>query len=635
MGKKSKKQAYVVFQGRTTGIFRTWPECQAQVHGFKGQHQRGFDTLDAAERAWNEHLATMQKQASARTPTAPKPSTTHHPFRPQDGNPQSEPATLKRPLACIDLTNSDNENDPTTKRRQVDNGRGTMRRIDNDPDPDVVLTLEQRAVLDMALEGENIFLTGAAGCGKTFTLKKILATFRDKKISYEVVAPTGIAALPLGGKTTYSFLGWKPDSLRLSIEDLKFQAKDYVKNVVKSTQVLVMEEISMVENQFLERMNLQIQSIMESEKPFGGKQVIILGDFYQLPPVKPFQSCLHCGDLMRPKPVIKCRTCVGTKQFEDEDKWAFKAPVWSQLGLRMVCLRKIHRQKDARYQDILNKLRYGLHLTEDEWHDLEKPKKLPVEIYPVKLMSMTIQVAELNNFELERIQSPSRSWKSLDDYWRKYPKGDFEIDPPWAIDQPLKDHRLPVDLKLKIGAKVMLLVNLDPKRKLVNGTQGEVIDFEVPSKPEKGKPDPLRFKMNNKDSTDDLYLEPVVRFANGEVRKISPFESRTQFGTNQRPYLACRTQIPLMLAWALSIHKSQGMTLDYIEVSSQKIFQGGQTYVALSRGTSLEGLTVTGYDRNLIAADSTVVEFYENTKWEDFSQPPPQTEYDRQGNHRS
>lgn len=490
-----------------------------------------------------------------------------------------------------------------------------------------MLSAEQKAVVDMALKGENIFLTGAAGSGKTITLKAILRRFENQKIKYQVVAPTGIAALPLGGKTTYSFLGWKPDSLSKPISVLQKGAKSYVQKAVESLQVLIIEEISMLENQFLERMNLFLQVLKEKPLPFGGTQVIFLGDFHQLPPIKPFKYCLYCGRFMSKAAPYTCDICSTQNKgytFTDSDKWAFKAPVWQRLDLRMVYLQQIHRQKDGRFQDILNKIRHGIRLNHEEWHELETPKAIPHGVQPVKLMSRRDDVDGFNSRELRAIKSEPKEWESFDSYRML---GDYiSTYLPWKSEQPLKQNRLSEKLELKVGAKVILLVNLGDG--LVNGSQGEVIGFEevLPEQTDKDNrankrsiSDQEQFKyfqdQNARLSTNCLF-EPMIRFANGATRRITAVTSTTMYGTNEVRYLASRTQIPLTLAWALSIHKSQGMTLDYVEVSSKYIFERGQLYVALSRGTTLEGLIVTGTSREQLEVDSDVVEFYENNEWE-------------------
>lgn len=481
----------------------------------------------------------------------------------------------------------------------------------------------------MAMRRENMFLTGAGGSGKTVTLKEILDRFQTRSIRYQVVAPTGLAALPLGGKTIHSFMGWKPDTLRVPIERIMEGFSASVLKGIRRAQVLIVEEISMVENQILERMNLILKNVMANGAPFGGKQVIFLGDFYQLPPVKPFEFCLHCGGPMskikRGDYDFMCKEAKCPNRglaFREGGKWAFRAPVWKQLNLRHVQLQRIHRQKDKRFRDILTNIRYGTPLEPEDWEILERKKPPPpCGICPVRLMSRRDHVAEINRAELQAIKDPPKSWTALDFYSRIFPFPEGDFSEPWKMDLPLKNHRFPRNLVLKTGAKVVLLHNLDQKRGLVNGSQGIVVGFQKKDgverdgaiKPMEGesKPGPNASKQHW-----NIDAAPVVQFANGTIRPIFAVSLTATHGTKHKPYLATRVQVPLALAWALTIHKSQGMTLDYIEVSSRDIFETGQFYVALSRGTHLEGLTVTGFSRTQLPLDDDVVEFYRTTQWE-------------------
>lgn len=187
----------------------------------------------------------------------------------------------------------------------------------------------------------------------------------------------------------------------------------------------------------------------------------------------------------------------------------------------------------------------------------------------------------------------------------------------------LRDHRFLEDLTLKVGARVVLLYNLTPN--LVNGSQGVIIGFQPAQQADElERIDPsgnhpsfrkdcmVAYKQTNNE------MRPLVRFADGTTQLIPAIASASLRGGAQlhEQYVVCRTQIPLTLAWALSIHKSQGMTLEYVEVSSRDIFEPGQLYVALSRATDADGLRVTGFQRTLLPMDKDVLEFYTKTKWE-------------------
>ncbi len=176
----------------------------------------------------------------------------------------------------------------------------------------------------------------------------------------------------------------------------------------------------MVENQFLECLNLLFQNACDNKLPFGSKQIIFLGDFHQLPPVKPFEFCLRCGESVPDKPEVVCisKKCKGSEDrmtfIKESDKWAFQAPVWRELKLRHAKLEQIHRQKDTRFQDILNKIRNSKDLTDEEWKDLGRPKELPKHAFAVRLMSKLYRVKQFNEQQLGALKSQPKCWRALD-----------------------------------------------------------------------------------------------------------------------------------------------------------------------------------------------------------------------------
>ncbi|EPE28579.1 P-loop containing nucleoside triphosphate hydrolase [Glarea lozoyensis ATCC 20868] len=646
---KSSSRAYVVFVGRSTGVFSTWAECHEQVHKFSKNDYRKYATRESAEEAWRQSTVYLKTNASCADPI----KETQILLKPSPTN--------KRPFRNVaDFTGSEDGETPAEKICRTDSGRhlNDLILLETPPGPKqtpvescIILTPAQQSVVNLANERHNMFLTGAAGSGKTVTLKEIIKCLQDKPnpIDVSVVAPTGIAALPLGGKTTYSFAGWSPDSFKQPLEALLSKVTGNTKKRIKKVACLIVEEVSMVENQFLERLNMLFQHVLENDRPFGGKQVIFVGDFHQLPPVKLFERCLICGEPMNTSLVVfvrqyKCQTpdCASKGViFKNGDKWAFKAPVWDQLNLRHVKLEQIHRQKDGRFQTLLNKIRNGAELTQYEWEDLERKKTLPPHIFAIRLMSRKIQVDRFNDNELSKIQNTTMSWKAIDTVIKLHPRNKYDYFPYkdimneetrqqyWRIEnirieEKINEykrlvgdyHRSSSELYLKVGAKVVLLHNLDPSSGLVNGSQGEVVGF-------KGFQDALDVKKHGRIEIEAFerfrksnhFGRPIVHFARGNPVVIKQITLDSLQGPADDRYLLSRTQIPLALAWALSIHKSQGMTLDYAEVSSKDIFESGQLYVGLSRVTRLEGLTVTGFSRKQTEMDPEVLRFYRCTPW--------------------
>ncbi|EPE26994.1 P-loop containing nucleoside triphosphate hydrolase [Glarea lozoyensis ATCC 20868] len=642
--KRSTKAAYVVFIGRTRGVFTSWSECEAQIHGYPGNSQKGFESAAEARTAWKEFRRSTQwtpsltpleipdrlpaqdlltKNIDLFDPKEHQASSRKRNFEamntPSPLEPASEPARYKKSNQNATTREIAKPNkSPELKLEPSDPTYLQKGELANGEEPaSVKLTSEQQAVVDMALTGANIFLTGAAGSGKTVTLREMIRRLQKRYQSknnsdhpcVQVVAPTGIAALPLDGKTTFSFAGWNPDSLQQPMERLLANVRKSTREAVDRLRVLIIEEISMVENQFLERLNRLLQSILMSNAPFGGIQVILVGDFHQLPPVKPFENCIECGEMMVHDKVI--------------------APVWDKLKLRFVKLEQIHRQKDTGFQGVLNKIRNGQVLENSEWDELERTKELPPQAVATRLMSLVNDVTRFNNRELGRLNTQVRSWKAFDVSNKKRTEDADKFDPRCQMiaqkcqefkDALMKYHRLPTDLNLKVGAKVVLLSNLSPKSGLVNGSQGEVVGFaDTTTWTSKDDEGTYQRECADQFTTMNSFWRPVVRFANGQTKTIPHVvQSSTKISGEDRYHVA-RTQIPLTLAWALSIHKSQGMTLQYAEVSSRGLFETGQLYVGLSRVTSLEGLIVTGFSREKTVMDPDVIEFYEKTAWEDLS----------------
>ena len=217
-----------------------------------------------------------------------------------------------------------------------------------------VLCQEQQEVVDLIAAGYNVFYTGSAGCGKSTVLKAFTSVLRDKGKTVRIVAPTGKAALEINGVTIWNFAGLTPGHMKKSLEDL-IQAAAYGKFVskrFKSTDVLVIDEISMVENHMLARLNLLMKAARRDDRPFGGVQLVVTGDFCQLPPVRPFQHCMTCGREQVPKIGPKGETLYRCSQHgdcNDDDKWAFQSKTWEEcmfrhVNLSMYCLNPCLRQ---------------------------------------------------------------------------------------------------------------------------------------------------------------------------------------------------------------------------------------------------------------------------------------------------
>ncbi|SMQ54726.1 unnamed protein product [Zymoseptoria tritici ST99CH_3D7] len=517
-----------------------------------------------------------------------------------------------------------------------------------------VLCKEQQSVVDLIKAGHNVFYTGSAGCGKSTVLKSFVPMLRDMGKTVKIIAPTGRAALDINGMTTWTFAGWTPSHFKKPLEELKTNAHGkFVSKRFKDTDVLVIDEISMVENHMLARLDAILRHVRcynKEQKPFGGVQIIVTGDFCQLPPVKPFQYCMVCGfentqRIVNGKTIYRCRT---HGDQDDDNKWAFKSRVWEECKFHHVNLSQIHRQSDEVFIKILQKLRVGTPLsTADRTLLLDHPCDVT---NAVKLFPTREQVKRINDTEFNLLPTAKHCFTCLDHFDWNEQHGNLKFkgarDPSDDSIIALRDHKLDNYVELKTGMLVVLLVNLDIDAGLVNGSQGRVLGFEryLPSKLPKaivretsssrpvggskkkgasgrfsssqrggrdGSPEPrsttsmqgelrgehalLREKLIREfleRPCNKSKLWPLVEFDNGVKRTIFADCQVNELGDEQPYTLLARTQIPLIAAWAMTIHKSQGMTLNRVIVDLGSSFEEGQAYVALSRARSLEGLRV-------------------------------------------
>lgn len=491
------------------------------------------------------------------------------------------------------------------------------------------LNEEQRALVDLVTgpRRENVFFTGSAGTGKSTVLRAIVSRLKELGRNVEVVAPTGKAAFNVNGTTTWSYMGWTPDHHKFPIKQLMsigWKAKSVRKHVDR-TDVLIIDEISMIENHHLERMNHCIKRMRygrgvkeNRQEPFGGIQVVVTGDFCQLPPVKPFQHCYICGGGMTmddSQSEYDCDKHHGP--FRVEEKWAFKSAAWQECNFVNRNLSQIHRQSDLPFVNMLQKVRIGLPLSFTETERLMNSSKITNATH---LLPTRAEVKEVNNKEFEKLKQTIHTYKAIDRLeegeWVPAHFKDRHTD--GSLEQ-LEDHRYEYISELKQGTFVVLLKNLDLKRGLYNGAQGVICGFEDhnPNNLPKARQGPAALPGNIAGDHKELREQMVKEYAQGvkkwprvlffdngqfheqQRRTIYPDCSVSTIGRNSPYTLIHRTQVPLMPAWAMTIHKSQGLTMDKVIVDLSKAFEEGQVYVALSRATSLSTLRVNGSRQGL------------------------------------
>lgn len=497
----------------------------------------------------------------------------------------------------------------------------------------MLLSSEQQYVLNQALNGVSLFYTGSAGTGKSVLLRSIIKALRNKHgVGIAVTASTGLAACNIGGTTLHSFagLGLGTDKLDNLLKKLRRNRRAI--NKWKSTKVLIIDEISMIDGNFLDTLNEVAKRIRRNQLPFGGIQLIVCGDFYQLPPV------------------VKQPYVDGERVTDDrvEPYFSFECFAWQQCVKETIILREVFRQKgDQLFIEMLNEMRNGRvsERTIQEFHKLERPLRCPEGIVPAELFATRSEVDRANNSRLNKIPGSPELYKAIDG-------GEL---PPEHRQNVLSNFLAPMDLFLKKGAQVMCIKNFDET--LVNGSLGQVVDFmdrdtylkannpdsELPAdlsdyifdgalpgtgqalttsgilsqsqlsedeKENKGRKESLAQQLAES-SKGKKY--PLVRFLspdgiNSRTILVEP-EQWTVEDENQN-VIASRIQLPLILAWSLSIHKSQGQTLPKVKVDLRRVFENGQSYVALSRAVSRSGLQVLNFSEAKIMTHPKVVKFY-------------------------
>jgi ATP-dependent DNA helicase PIF1 len=476
----------------------------------------------------------------------------------------------------------------------------------------IQLSDEQSRALTLAKEGKSLLITGPGGTGKTFLIRQIVKELKGMYKIVGVSALTGAAAslmTDLGARTLHSWAGMSAKDLTIEQRVRQvMRRKDCVQRWI-DTDTLIIDEVSML----TPRMALELDIIgrrvrsrclaIEHAKdlPFGGIQIIFVGDFFQLPPIVPRGS----------------RKTFVFEVLPEEKERGVVPPFASVIRSKkqVIVLKKNYRQtNDPTFQEILDDLRYGR--VTGKAMTLLRSRVKPVpdgELKPTRILPTRAQVDAINRDEMKKLDAgteiefkadvmekhiifepgregvdldPIPSWKKLDRVPRTTldPEEDDPLQNPSgitevrAIEEADKSGRYDPALKLRIGAQVMVTANLDLEKGIANGTRGVVKELH-----------PSWVKIALKD---------------GNIHKIRKFTFETAHNR------IGRRQFPLILAWAITIHKSQGQTIDYAEVDlGSRIFANGQAYVALSRVRSLSGLFIRSLTRGAIRVSPEVLTF--------------------------
>lgn len=389
--------------------------------------------------------------------------------------------------------------------------------------------MTQATALKILKLGHTIFLTGAAGAGKSYVIREYIAYLKRHGIRYAVTASTGIASTHINGTTIHS---WSGIGIKQKLHAYDLDSLEEKQNLHKrwnEVQVLVIDEVSMLHASFVDMLDKVGKHLRRSDKPFGGIQVIFTGDFFQLPPVVRF------GD-----------------EYENKEVFAFTSSAWKEAKPVICYLTEQFRQEDDRLTSILYAIRQG-DVEEGHYEMLKNTHDKVHTDDHIKLYTHNENVDEINMTAFNKIQGEEKSYHMIT-------KGKAQLV------TSLKNNCLAEEvLHLKIGAKVICIKNAQDKS-YVNGSLGVVISFDKES-------------------------SPIVELTNGKKIAIKADSWKIEEDGKIKAELQ---QLPLKLAWAITVHKSQGMTIDKAEIDLSRSFVSGQGYVALSRLRSLDGLYLKG-----------------------------------------
>ena len=430
----------------------------------------------------------------------------------------------------------------------------------------------QEDAFNSYLDGKNIFITGSGGCGKSYFIKKIYDDAKSKNKKIKVTSMTGVSAILLKCNAT-TIHKW--GNLGLGTADEYSVYRKIIKlrltNNYLDTEILIIDEISMMSEKIFNLIDYLCKKIRNNQLPFGGIQIIMSGDFYQLPPV--------CKD----------------RNIISESNFCFQSDLWDfTFDYSYIFDKNFRQSDDENYFKMLQEIRVGEPSMDTIISLVECTKKTPdteikpTILYPIKKLAEKVNTNELNKIKDNMIYEyvPRILDDSLEISISSIKVKNVKDD----INYIIKNSMFEENLKICVGCQVMCIANVDQENNLVNGSQGIIKRFE--------------FCETNKTSY------PVIKFENIENEIVLKEHS---WEIEEHNYSI--RQLPLILSWAITIHKSQGLSIDNALIDiGNSIFEYGQTYVALSRVKSLNGLYLTGVKANKIKANPIVIKFYKTLK---------------------
>ncbi len=420
--------------------------------------------------------------------------------------------------------------------------------------------MTQEQALNILKTGANVFLTGEPGAGKTHTVNNFVGYLRSCDVEPAITASTGIAATHIGGMTIHS---WSGIGIKTKLDkyDLdKIASSEYIVKRVNRTKVLIIDEISMLSANMLNMLDLVCREIKQNGEPFGGIQIILVGDFFQLPPIVK-------NDYEKENKQISLTAEVRLPRI-----FAYDSGAWQRARLVACYLTEQHRQDDNNFLSLLSGIRAN-NFSQEHLKHLNKRQMdyndMPEETEKItKLFSHNVDVNRVNNNELAKLKGETKNFRMTE-------SGNEKL-----VEVMKKGCLSPEKLELKIDAVVMCTKN-NQKEHFVNGTLGVVIGF------------------------DEFSGYPIIKNRNGMNITIAPMDWTVEENGKIRAQI---TQVPLRLAWAMTVHKSQGMSLDAAVMDLSQVFEYGQGYVALSRVRRLSGLYLLGINEQALKVHPEILE---------------------------
>lgn len=399
----------------------------------------------------------------------------------------------------------------------------------------------------------SVFCTGRGGTGKSSVTESVIRYFRNCQTEgthqIAVTASTGIAAYLIRGITLHRFAGvgiLENDKVEMHKKATRGKSAQYW----RKTDILVIDEVSMISAQFFDNLSYVAQKMRRSDEPFGGIRLLMFGDFLQLPPVSK-------SEMRVPR--------------------VFEGEAWKQLSPKVFTLNRIMRQQDQLFTEMVSRVRLGECTTDvcDYFESFSRDIEYYDGIEPVRLYSLRKTTDEHNQFQLDKISAHPKTYESVD-------RGD---------ERSLLQCPAPKTLKLKAGCQVMLTRNLG--KSAVNGSIGTVIGFKYVA--------------------DLRSSQPLVKFVGHDGQAFTMAVPKCTWETVAPTgvVMSSRVQVPLILAWAITIHKSQGQTIPRLYVDLNRVFECGQAYVALSRCTDPNCLQVVGFSKDIVKVDLECLNYYE------------------------